>query len=269
MNLTRYAHVNSLSLFICIDFIILLGKNGGKTVRILQAGEQGLASRVYVDLELDFDNSGYEGKSVARYLTFITRDEKTHLVMPSGTSHKIAIIELPVKGYVTNDSIKVNYVTLSDADFVNSAPHGMYRRVMWAEGTDYVWVSDSTRDDEKVYIVDVAKGETVKTLTGFKSSSFLSVQNYERARQIDMQKSLVQDLQVQMTQKVTEEGRGQGIEYAAIVIGSVALIAGLANIAYMNKLRKEFQATVREGEPVKFIPDIENESQSSHLNSVN
>ena len=232
-------------------------------------------------MELNFDNSGYEGKSVAKYLTFVTRNGKTCLVMPSGTSHKIAIVELPSEGYVTNDNIVTTYVTLTNDEFVNNAPHGMYRRIMWAEGTDYVWVSDSGK--QNIYIVDIVKGQTVKTITELKTSGFLSVQNYERARQIDMQKQMVMDMMKDMQDGQQQTGSGgssgsmestmptdtksssQGTQVAAIVIGCVALVAGVVNLAYMSKMRKDFQASIKDNEPAKFIEakrDIETASDT-------
>ena len=201
--------------------------------------------------------------------------------MPSGTSHKIAIVDLSNEGYVTNDTINIEYVTLSTEEFSYGAPHGMYRRVMWAEGTDYVWVSNSNED--KVFIVDIVKKRVVKTLTGFKTSSFLSVQNYERARQIDMQKQMVMDMMKDMQDGQQQTGSGgssgsmestmpsdtksssQGTQVAAIVIGCVALVAGVVNLAYMSKMRKDFQASFKDNEPAKFIEakrDIETASDT-------
>jgi hypothetical protein len=262
------------------NWIVMMGKNGGKTIRILKATENGLKSSVFIDLELNFDNTGLESQSVARYVTFIVKDGKTCLVVPSGTSHRIAIVELPLNKSVTNDSIKIDYVKLSDDVFENSAPHGMYRRVMWAEGTDYVWVSDS---NDKLYVVDIAKKLTVKTHTGFKTSTLLSVQNYERARQIDLQKSMVQDMQdelkedmtkqMQETMESNQKGSSAG-ENAAIVIGSLALIACVANLAYMAKMRRDFSNSLSQDEPMGFIQakrDLEEQASEngSNLVSVN
>lgn len=241
-------------------YIVMLGRNAGKTIRILRTQEQGLASSVMIDLELGFKTEGYEGKSVAKWFSFVYRNGKTCVVFPSGTEHKVAIVEIPEVGRMTNENAKIDYVTLTTAEFDNTAPHGMYRRVMWAEDTDYVWVSSN--NPSKLFVVDVMKKEVVNEIEGFKVSSMLSVQNYERARQIDLQKQMITDMQdISKPSNTTQ--------IAAIVIGCCALVAALANIAYMAKMKKVFLASqqtmslMQNGNPV----DIEGASDTG-LGSV-
>ncbi len=270
---------------------MFLGKNGGKTIRILEAREQGLQSvsfvvkffifatfntfilhsnhaipmyplyiqRMLIDLELDFDSTGYEDKSVARYFAFVYRDGKTSIVFPSGTSHKIAIVEIPDQGYISQDTIKVDYVVLNEDEFkAGSAPHGLYRRVTWAEDTDYVWVSDSTL--EFIYVVDLAQKKVVKTIKEMGASSMVSIQNFERSRQIEMQKQIVQDM---------AKKDDRSTEIAAIVIGCFALLAGIVNLVYMSKMRKEFQASISADEPVKLVHADLEETSAQGINSIN
>ena len=49
--------------------------------------------------------------------------------LAKGTSHTIAIVDF--------DNFNVRHVTLTEADFENTAPHGRYRGVEWAVGTPY------------------------------------------------------------------------------------------------------------------------------------
>ncbi len=266
---------------------MFLGKNGGKTIRILEAREQGLQSvsfylfdfsyllssqlfssilmvkiplmqRMLIDLELDFDTTGYEDKSVTRYFAFVYRNGKTSIVFPSGTSHKIAIVEIPDRGYVSKDTIKIDYIVLTDEEFDYGAPHGLFRRVTWAEDTDYVWVSDSSLD--YLYVVDIAQKKVVKTIKEMEAKSIVSIQNFERARQIEMQKQIVQD----MAQK-----EDKSTEIAAIVIGCLALLAGIVNVMYMYKMKKDFQASISAQEPARLIQADLEQSSAGGINSIN
>jgi len=186
--------------------------------------------------------TGYENMSVARDFAFVYKDGMTSVVFPSGTEHKVAVVEIP-DGWITSEDIKVNYVVLNEDEFVRGrAPHGLYRRVEWAEGTDYVWVNDSTLDF--VYIVDVAKLEVVKTLMSHDISTIVSVQNFDMAQQIEMQKQIVMD----MAQK-----DDKSFEIAAIIVGSVALVAGIINFMYMAKMKEDFRRSIKRNEPIDLV----------------
>lgn len=186
--------------------------------------------------------TGLEDKPVARDFAFVYKEGMTSVVFPSGTEHKVAIVEIP-DGFVSNEDIKINYVVLNTDEFVRGrAPHGMFRRVEWAVGTDYVWVTDSTLD--YIYIVDVVKQEVVNTLTDSDFSTLVSVQNFERARSIEMQKQIVKDM--------TPEN-DNSFEIAAIAIGCLALVVGLANVLYMTKMKDEFKNSSGKSEPLDLV----------------
>ena len=72
-----------------------------------------------------FHPTGYETKSIGKDLSFVERYGKTLFVMPSGTEHKVAIVDF------TDSKFETTYVTISDKEFVNGAPYGRYRRIEW------------------------------------------------------------------------------------------------------------------------------------------
>ncbi len=245
------------------EYIVLLGRNGGKTVRILKAGDSGSPSSVLVDLELEFDRQGYEHLPVAKDFAFVERNGKTLFVMPSGTSHKVAIVDFSTQDFETK------YVTFSDKEFDNGAPHGRYRSVEWAVGTDYVWTNDSDLDEH--YVIDVAQGTLVKTITGIERSSLLSVQNWQRVHEASEQDKLMEQMKTAQEQAIAnamkdvngkddeqetslrgnnpnsepDEEDLSPLAVAAIVISSLALIVGVVNMIYMiNSMNKSSNSAI-------------------------
>jgi hypothetical protein len=84
-----------------------------------------------VDLELGFDRTGYETTSVAKDFAFVEKDGKTLLIVPSGTSHKIAVVDL-TKGGVEYET---RYITFNEEEFIKGrAPHGRYRQTQTMYG---------------------------------------------------------------------------------------------------------------------------------------
>jgi len=254
------------------EYIILLGRNGGKTIRIIETGDQGLSSRTLIDLELDFKRAGYEDKSVSKDFAFVYKDGKTMVVFPSGTEHKVAIVEL-ASGDLTNDNIPVSYVTFNTDEFIQGrAPHGRYRRIEWAVDTNYVWVTDGSL--EETYVIDVMTKQVKSVLRNIDTGSLVSVQNYERARQIELQKQLVSEMTQQMTQQQEQSSStsGVGVAVAAIIVGAFAVVGAIANFMYMVSMKKSFEAEFG-GEMRKNLNDIEKSSVADEstggLKSIN
>jgi len=209
-------------------------------------------------LELGFDRTGYETTSVAKDFAFVYKDGKTSIVFPSGTEHKVAIVEIPT-GYVTSDAIKISYVTFNKEEFVKGrAPHGRYRRVEWAVGTDYVWVTDGSL--EEIYVIDVVQKEVTTTLTEIDTGNLVSVQNYERTRQFEAQKQLVMDLYNDET---------AAIDIAAMVVGAIAIAVGICNYLYMMQMKKEFHANTAKDEPKHLLEESEEKASDNGMVSIN
>lgn len=223
-----------------------MGRNGGKTVRVLKAGQPGQPSTVLVDLELDFDRKGYENLPVAKDFAFVLNGGKTLLVMPSGTAHEVAIVDF-------DNDFATTYVTLSDKEFINEAPHGRYRRVEWAVGTEYVWTNDSQLDEH--YVINVKEGKVVKTITGIDSADLLSVQNWERVRETTQQEKLLETIEANQAQAIavaieeqqqplfrgnlgnSDDGES-AVVVAAMVVATLALVVGVINLVYMVQFQK-------------------------------
>ena len=189
------------------------------------------------------------------------------VVFPSGTEHKVAIVEL-ASGEVTNANIPVSYVTFNTDEFIaGRAPHGRYRRIEWAVDTNYVWVSDGSL--EETYVIDVMTKQVETVLRNIDTGSLVSVQNYERARQIETQKQLVSEMTQQQSQ---EQSSSSGIAVAAIIVGGLAVVGAIANFMYMVSMKKSFEAEFG-GEMRKNLNDIEKSSVADEsaggLNSIN
>lgn len=62
------------------EYVVLLARNGGQTIRVLEAGQEGFKSKVLIDLELNFNRTGFDGQSVAYDFAFVEKDDKTLFV---------------------------------------------------------------------------------------------------------------------------------------------------------------------------------------------
>mmetsp|Transcript_23248 Transcript_23248/g.68749 ORF Transcript_23248/g.68749 Transcript_23248/m.68749 type:complete len:401 (+) Transcript_23248:4236-5438(+) len=251
-------------------YIVMLGKNAGKTIRILEAGASGAPSTLKVDLELNFNRTGFDGLSVWKDLAFVERDGRTLFVMPSGTEHKVAIVDM-----TDGADFKTTYVKFSEKIFDKGrAPHGRYRQLEWAVGTDYVWTNDSSEDE--IYVIDVVQGRLVRTITDADTSRLVSIQNWQRVHEAEMMGDIFQEVRAQVRDEVLEEVRAMNensrggedraghssgddptsvskledntdsnkfektntLAIVAIVAASLALIVGIANLIAMMAIKK-------------------------------
>ncbi|KAL7550471.1 hypothetical protein ACHAWF_014861 [Thalassiosira exigua] len=229
-------------------YIVLMGKNGGSTVRVIEAGLPGAPSTTLVDLDLEFSMEGYETLSVRKDFAFVERDDKTLLVMPSGTEHKVAIVDF-------SDDFAVTHVRFSDAPFENGAPHGRYRSVEWAVGTDYVWTNDSTEDEH--YVIDVVNAELVETITGIARSELISVQNWERMREGARRDEMMAEVR---SANAATEGAAQGssdadaVGAAALIVGCLALAVGAWNMYVLSNKNKNGARSIETARLVTGVP---------------
>lgn len=158
-------------------------------------------------------------------LAFVERDGKTYLVLPSGTEHKVGIVDF-------SNNFEVKHVKFTDAAFENGAPHGRYRTVEWAVGTDYVWTNDSTEDEH--YVIDVVNAKHVKTITGIARSTVVSVQNWDLVRESAQQEHMM--TQVRAMQQEEPSG-SSSLGAAALIIGCLALLLGAANLYVLFEMK--------------------------------
>ena len=195
------------------------------------------------------DTDVYEGKPMFKDFAFVKRNGMTKFVIASGSDHKIAIVDI-TKG---PDNIETSYITFNEEEFNDPGaarrPHGIYRQCEWAEDTDYVWVNDHAQ--EEMYVIDVMKEVLVNTLEQVHTYRMLSVQNYERVRQYNLQKEMVDEAlaavsmdnslnnaQIKTSENTIFKDSGpSSIAFAALAVGCLALVVGVANIGFMLNMK--------------------------------
>ena len=236
-----------------------MGKNGGDTVRIIKAGVPGAPSTTLIDLELEFVREPrYDNLSTARDFAFVMSGDATYLVIPSGVSHKVAIVNF-------DKDFEIKHVTFSEKEFVNTAPHGRYRGVEWAVGTDYVWTNDSSEDEH--YVIDVVNAKLVKTIEGIARSDLLSVQNWDRVRQREDMVAEVRAAQaVQAQDAEAEEAVDLGV--VALIVGAAALFVGLANLHVVSNMKNAQGSAAGVPVPTAITKDDTDSVASSKIQSV-
>merc|ERR1712238_436423 len=152
-------------------FIVLIGHNGGTTIRVLETGATSEKSTIWADLSLGFNATYHEDDVVHGDFAFVEKDGKDIIVFVSGTENRAAVVD--ITGGASD--IKTTYVNLAEGE---STSNRLRRQIEWAAGTNYVWI-DGTANKE-VYIIDVMSAELVTTLTGISTTKMLSVQNYAK-----------------------------------------------------------------------------------------
>lgn len=144
----------------------MFGMNGGKTVDILAAGENGVTSQLAWTLNLDFNITNTEDMAVYADFAFIEHRGTKTIILSSSNENKVAIVDL------SSGSPEISYVVFSTDAVVSRRT----RQIEWAHGTNYVWVSG--RDVNKVYVIDYVEKTLVNTIDA-PSTKFLTVQNDE------------------------------------------------------------------------------------------
>jgi len=245
--------------------IVLVGRNGGETLRILETGENGQLSTVGYDLELGFDATDEEDSAIFNDFAFIQTDGSDDgvvrdlIVIAAGTENVVALVDLTK---MSNGMPTVTKLNLSANDETTSNRNR--RQVEWVIGTKYVWI-DGTANDE-VYVVDIDSKSLVRTITGLSTSKMISVENYERknlakliSAQIDQariesdkaaaDKAATDQANTVATQSNLEaalpvdsssddDSKIDPIGIVALIVGVVAVVVGAANLVAINKMNK-------------------------------
>lgn len=197
---------------------------------------------------------GYETLSVARDFAFVESiDGRTLLVMPSGTEHKVAIVDF-------TNNFEMKHVKFSDAMFENTAPHGRYRSVEWAVGTDFVWTNDSTENEH--YVIDVVNAKLVNTITGVARSELVSVQNWERMREGAQREEMMAEVRSMTSQDGADGSNAVGA--AALIIGLLALAVGAGNLYALSNLKKDGAASIETAKLVTGVPSAIDTANQGH-----
>ena len=148
--------------------------DGGKTVQIYEAGANGVKSMLKHDIPLDFNVTNVEDDPVysdhAFVKTTIGDVDIDLLVLSSANEHKVALIDF------SSDIPAVTYVTFKDELKTDRA---RTRQIEWVDGTEFVWISGPREIADNIFIIDLLKGEHVKTMSINDPRKFVSVINYD------------------------------------------------------------------------------------------
>jgi len=249
-------------------YIVLIGRNGGASIRILEAGFTSEKSTVFADLELDFNTTNFEDDQVFNDFAFVETDGKNLIVFVSGTENRAAIVDLA-------DVQNPSYVLLSDAEDTTSRRNR--RQVEWAVGTPYVWVDGASVTE--IYVIDVEKKQKITTLKGIRTTKLLSVQNYAKMNQANLHQDAV-DAAVKAAEtavvdsvalakaealKAESESQAAPVESSAanvpditpynddndidavgvigLILGACALIVGTMNVFVMSSMKNQISTT--------------------------
>lgn len=239
--------------------IVMLGRNGGTSIRVLATGAPGKPSTVFADLKLGFNSTTYEEDQVFNDYAFIDNDGKKMIVFAAGTENKVAIID------VTDGTADVTYVTFSEGPLTSYRER---RQVEWAVGTNYVWVDGAGNDE--VYVIDVMSKSLVNTISNVETTRLLSVDNHARNVQNSIMQEYIESMitadreanppqvikettqivkEVEETQTVSAQSATGTTEpyeddndidlvgIVGLVLGAVAIVVGAMNLAFLSKMK--------------------------------
>lgn len=199
------------------EHVVLFGMNGGKTVEILKAGTSGFKSEVESVLTLDFNTTNNEENNVFDDFAYIQQDGMNLFVVASSNDYKVAIVDMD------DPDKKASYVTLKDVPYTDRARG---RQVEHVEGTDYVWVGG--REQDEVYVIDIAKKELVKTFTEVDARKLVSVKRHGPGALGGLTSSSALGAN-ESTDDDDDSGDTDPMTVAALVLSCVAIAAVMAN----------------------------------------
>eukprot|EP00980_Cylindrotheca_fusiformis_P024622 scaffold12169_cov132-Cylindrotheca_fusiformis.AAC.10 len=211
------------------DYIVLAGMNGGKTVQVLEAGENGEKSKVAFTIDLKFNLTNVGDDVVYSDFAFIEYPTTKTMVLSSANENKVAIVDL------SGSSPKVDYVLLNNEP---ASSGNRLRQVEWAVGTNYVWVSGPSED--KAYVVDYKKKKLVKTID-IATYKFVSVQNDEflsYARRIGDHLGGSTGGSPFRFNGGSDTDKAERLSIAAIFLSVIAIVAVLVNVCIAMKNKK-------------------------------
>ena len=252
------------------DFIALFGNNGGSTVRLLKPGKNGAPSKLWADVNVGFNAAAEpsDEKSVSDSV-FIQDSKHNIAVFTSTLSNSIALVDMSktnpeVKKLKLTEAEEITSghgkckedVKIEKNQFINSHSYfchishtgrGARRNIIWAVGTDYIWVDGE--NTEEFYIIklsadgDVNKAMVEKTLKGIGVRRLLYVENY--AEETVLQK--IQD-QIQIAENMAPADKTvDSVGMSGLIIGILALVLGIANAVASFSNRSSTQQDKEQG----------------------
>lgn len=226
-------------------YILLMPNDGGKYVRIIEAGENGEASKFLKDVEVNFQG-GAPGKMVVSDFAFVTNNGRNILVLAANSDNEIVLVDM-------NNNFKMKRLNLSPD--VSESTGGSSRQVEWAIGSNFVWVDGG--ESEEQYIIEIPDGvdsaKISRSLVDVSSGKLLFVNNYERLRTVQM-----------MPAKSSNT-----LSVAGVWLGSIGLAIGLFAVYIAFKIGSSSSSMAAKSpglqEPFAVAEDIETKTLGSKV----
>mmetsp|Transcript_46561 Transcript_46561/g.54414 ORF Transcript_46561/g.54414 Transcript_46561/m.54414 type:complete len:587 (+) Transcript_46561:43-1803(+) len=164
-------------------FIVLLGNNAGKSVRIITPNGNGEKSSTAADIQTDFQG-GTPGRTVVSDYAFIQDETRNILVLAASTDNNVVVVDL-------DDNYRMRKFALtSDAE----SSGGSSRTVEWAVDSNFVWVNGA--DASAHYILEFPSANiddafVARTLTDVAGGKTMYVENYERRATMEQMAKMI------------------------------------------------------------------------------
>lgn len=189
------------------DFVALFGNNGGSTVRLLKPSMTGGLSKLWADVEVGFNTEGPSIDKAVSDSVFIQDSKHNVAIFTSTLSNSIVIVDLSGDTPITRDLL------LSEGDEITSNHgRGARRNVVWAVGTDYVWVDAEVTEEFHIIKLspdgDVNKATLERTINGVPARRLVYVENYQVQKEMEIIQEQIdirlKALEEQMNEKLGE-----------------------------------------------------------------
>jgi len=160
------------------EYIVLYPYDGGEFVRILAPGAKGAASSVMMDIPVEFKGfADNRGRQVVTDCAFVKDAERNIMIIASSSDNDIVLVDM-------NDNYRTKKLTVDNSE---ESTESSTRRVEWAVGTDFVWISG--KEEKRAYVVDLGGGIDDATLSfgieDMTAGEFLFINNYERLAAVE------------------------------------------------------------------------------------
>jgi len=158
-------------------YIVLMGNNAGKSVRILTPNGNGEKSSVAADIATDFVG-GTPGRTVVSDYAFIQDGKRNILILAASTDNDVVVVDL-------DDNYRMRKFKLTSDE---ESSGGSSRSVEWAVDSNFVWVNGA--DAASHYILEfpsdnIDDAKVARTITDIAGGKTMYVENYERRATVE------------------------------------------------------------------------------------
>jgi len=204
-------------------YVLLLPNDGGKYARLLMPAANGQNSRLIYDVPCMFKN-GSPGTSVISDMAFVQDDIRDILVIGASSDNDLVLVDL------RSSDFPVRRLSLTTAE---ESTGGTRRKLEWAVGTNYVWVSGG--EMEEMYIIELPDGNInnarlARTVAGVPTGNMIFVNNYERERLAREMAMMMRGSVTANTVIMSNAKANANAETSTGTIGVIALIVAIVSI---------------------------------------